>query len=165
MSGGCSQDGPGHMTGLFRNVKGSPLDPVETWPYEGMVSVIEYGTLRDWQPLIRHVTEHPWGKVARKLEQYLGHADDNHVTAYFRTVLHQLRANAEAAERDAVAARVRECIERSGLSAGDFATSIGTSASRLSTYARGSVTPSAALILRMEKQAGLLAHTPTPQGA
>jgi hypothetical protein len=53
----CRSDGKVLMTNLFRNVEGSPLDPVDTWPYEGMVSVIEYSTLRDWRPIVRHLQE------------------------------------------------------------------------------------------------------------
>jgi transcriptional regulator with XRE-family HTH domain len=46
---------------------------------------------------------------------------------------------------------VRHAIESSGLTAADFAASIGTSASRLSTYANGKVIPSAAMLLRIER--------------
>jgi transcriptional regulator with XRE-family HTH domain len=59
----------------------------------------------------------------------------------------------EASEREAVATEIAELIEASGLSRGDFATRIGTSASRLSTYATDKVTPSAALLVRMRRAA------------
>ena len=45
-------------------------------------------------------------------------------------------------------------IERSGLTAAQFAEVAGTSASRLSTYATGRVTPSAAMLVRIERLAG-----------
>lgn len=41
----------------------------------------------------------------------------------------------------------------SGLSRAEFASRVGTSASRLSTYVSGRVTPSAALLLRMRRVA------------
>jgi transcriptional regulator with XRE-family HTH domain len=44
---------------------------------------------------------------------------------------------------------LQRLIEESGLSRREFASHIGTSTSRLSTYATGKVTPSAALMLRM----------------
>ena len=51
------------------------------------------------------------------------------------------------------AARVRAAVDRSGLTNAQFAELVGTSASRLSTYLSGKVTPSAALLLRMERAA------------
>jgi transcriptional regulator with XRE-family HTH domain len=41
----------------------------------------------------------------------------------------------------------------SGLSRAEFAARIGTSPSRLSTYATGKVVPSAAMLVRMRRQA------------
>ena len=53
-----------------------------------------------------------------------------------------------------VAARVRAALDRAGTTKGEFAASVGTSASRLSTYLNGKVTPSAALLVRIERIAG-----------
>ena len=64
-------------------------------------------------------------------------------TRLFRLVLDDARRQEDQADRAEAAARVRTCIARSGLTAAAFAREIGTSASRLSTYARGTVTPSA----------------------
>jgi transcriptional regulator with XRE-family HTH domain len=63
------------------------------------------------------------------------------------------RSSAEAKEREEVAAEVGRLIKMSGLSRAEFASRIGTSPSRLSTYATGKVTPSAALMLRMARAA------------
>lgn len=52
-----------------------------------------------------------------------------------------------------MARRVREAVARSGLTKAAFARRIGTSPSRLSTYLAGTVTPSAALAVRMERMA------------
>jgi len=65
-------------------------------------------------------------------------------------VIARVRELAEAQERAEVARRVRLAIDQSGLTAAEFASHIGTSASRLSTYANGRVIPSAALLLRIE---------------
>jgi transcriptional regulator with XRE-family HTH domain len=59
------------------------------------------------------------------------------------------RDKAEEEERETVAAEVTGLIATSGLSRAEFASRIGTSSSRLSTYATGKVTPSAALMVRM----------------
>jgi transcriptional regulator with XRE-family HTH domain len=70
-----------------------------------------------------------------------------------RELIAAARRDAETADRAQVAAEVRTLIEESGLSRADFAAAIGSSASRLSTYATGRVTPSAALLLRMRRVA------------
>ena len=49
--------------------------------------------------------------------------------------------------------RVRRMISRSELSRAEFASRIGTSTSRLSTYTTGKVLPSAALMIRMDRVA------------
>jgi hypothetical protein len=35
----------------FRNIAASPSDPVETWPFEGILAAVERGTLPDWRRL------------------------------------------------------------------------------------------------------------------
>ena len=61
---------------------------------------------------------------------------------------------ADAAEKAEVADRVRSAIDRSRLTNAQFAGEVGTSASRLSTYATGSVTPSASMLIRIERSCG-----------
>lgn len=141
------------MNNLFRNVEGNPSDPVHTWPYEGMVSVIERGNILDWGPLIEFVRKDPWGRVARNLEIYLGYSDLADVSAFFRLVLDDARERVETSERKEVQEIVGSSWRRSGLSRKDFAKAIGTSPSRLSTYMSGSVIPSAAMVVRMQRVA------------
>jgi transcriptional regulator with XRE-family HTH domain len=69
------------------------------------------------------------------------------------TVLSRAREQAEADERAAVAAEITEAVKRSGMSRAGFASRIGTSASRLSTYTSGKVTPSATLLFRIRRVA------------
>jgi hypothetical protein len=145
---------------LFLRVTGSPDDPVSTWPYEGMVSVIERGNILDWRPLIRHLREDPWGPVSKKLERYLAYAEEEDVVAFFRLVILSAREKAEAKEREEVSRRVRQAKGKSGLTSTEFAARIGTSASRFSTYLNGLVMPSAALLFRMENISSLPHHTP-----
>ena len=141
------------MTVAFRNVDASPTDPVATWPYEGMVAVIERGLLADWQPLVVEIRLRPWGATARRVEAYLGYAEPSSATRLLELLLERARIDAERGERAEVAARVRAAVEASGLTAAAFAAAIGTSPSRLSTYATGRVVPSATLLVRMERVA------------
>ena len=71
--------------------------------------------------------------------------------ATLRLAAARARDAAEADERRQVAEQVRSLIVSSGLTRSQFAMQIGTSASRLSTYATGKVTPSATLLLRMQR--------------
>lgn len=141
------------MTVAFRNVDASPGDPVDTWPVEAIVTVIERGLVADWRPLLREIRDRPRGHVARVVDAYLERADVDGATRLFRLVLDDARRGEDDADRTEAASRVRSCIEASGLTAARFADEIGTSASRLSTYATGRVTPSAALLVRMERVA------------
>ncbi len=142
------------MTLAFRNVDASPADPVATWPFEGLVIAIERGLVPDWQPLIAELRQHPWGATARRVEAYLGFAEPSPTARLFTLLLERVRADAEAGERAEVAARVRGAIVASGLTAAAFAAEVGTSASRLSTYATGRVVPSAAMLVRIERRGG-----------
>lgn len=53
-----------------------------------------------------------------------------------------------------MAEEVRRLVDVSGLSLTEFASRMGTSVSRLSTYRSGRVTPSAALMTRMRRVSG-----------
>lgn len=134
----------------FRNVDAAPSDPVSTWPYEALVTAIERGLVPDWQPIFDVLKQDPWGPVSRKIERYVSYAPANGITTLFTLAIERARRNSEKAERAEVSAQVRLAIATSGLTAAQFAEQIGTSASRLSTYAKGSVTPSAHLLLRMQ---------------
>lgn len=138
----------------FRNVEGSPDLPVDRWPYEAIVATIERGTLRDWLPILRAIRAAPWGSVARQVEEYLGYASPYGVAPLLRRAIASARAEQEESERDEVAGRVRAAVARSGLGQRDFASAIGTSRSRLSTYCSGTVMPSAALLVRIERMSG-----------
>lgn len=141
------------MAVTFRNVQASPDEPVTTWPTEAVQAALERGDLTDWRRLAAEIRRDPWGPVARRVEEVLGHSRPYGVADVMELVVSRARADAEERERAAVAAQVREAIDRSGLSRAAFASRIGTSPSRLSTYATGRVTPSAALLLRIQQVA------------
>lgn len=135
----------------FRNVDASPTDDVRTWPYEALVIVIDRGLVSDWKPVLAEIRRSPWGRVARRVERYLAYREPDGVSELFSLAIARARADAERDDRREGAARVREAVARSGLTNARFAEMVGTSASRLSTYASGKVTPSAAMLLRIER--------------
>jgi len=135
----------------FRNVDASFDDDVRTWPYEALATVVDRGLVPDWQPLLAEIRRSPWGAVARRVERHLSYREPDGVGTLFALAIERARSQVEQADREQVAARVRAAIERSGLTRSQFASLVGTSASRLSTYASGRVTPSAALLVRFER--------------
>lgn len=134
----------------FRNVDASPDDDINTWPYEALVTAIERGLVPDWQPVFAEIRRNPWGTAARRVTQIASDTDDEAVGTLFSRAVTHARSTAQASERAELAQRVRAAIAASGLSAAEFAAQVGTSASRLSTYATGRVTPSAAMLVRIE---------------
>ena len=141
------------MAVVFRNVEASPTDDVRTWPYEALVITIDRGLVEDWQPVFAELRRAPWGNVARRVERYLSYREPDGVSTLFRLAIEHARAARESADRAEVAARVRDAVTRSGLSKAAFAELVGTSPSRLSTYLSGKVTPSAAMLVRIENAA------------
>ena len=141
------------MAITFRNVDASPSDDVRTWPYEALVTVIDRGLVQDWQPVFAELRRAPWGKVARRVERYLSYREPDGASALFALAIERARADAERADRSEVASRIRRAVSGSGLTRGAFARLVGTSASRLSTYCSGKVTPSAAMLMRIERTA------------
>lgn len=154
----------------FRNVDLSPTDPVSTWPLEAIQTALERGGLSDWRRLAKAVMAQPWGPVPRRIEEVLRYSRPYGVAELMERIIGRARSDAEQAERDAVALEIGRLVETSGLSRTDFASRIGTSPSRLSTYANGKVMPSAALMVRMravttDVRAGrALLAMPTPEG-
>ena len=142
------------MSTPIRHVEVDPDASLDDWPYEALVTLIERGTVRDWARITGRVRDDPWGPVARQVEDYLGYAESSGVTALLGRAVGSARTQAEMAERAAVADEVAHLVARSGLSAGEFALRLGTSASRLSTYRSGKVVPSATLLLRMRRVSG-----------
>ena len=137
----------------FRNVNTSPSDPVSEWPLEAIQTALERGGLEHWRRLASEVWPDPWGPVSRRLEEVLTYSRPYGVAPAMERAIARARETAEAAEREAVAAEVNRLVRESELSRAEFASRIGTSPSRLSTYATGKVTPSASLLVRMRRVA------------
>lgn len=98
----------------------------------------------------------PYGTVARLLEdEVIDAVSHEGERELFRQVLLRARHRWEQDARAEVANRLRSLLLRSGLTQRDFAAQLGTSASRLSTYLNGKVTPGADLLVRAERLGGV----------
>jgi DNA-binding transcriptional regulator YiaG len=137
----------------FRNIEASPDDPVETWPFEGILTAVERGTLPDWRRLAAAIRADPWGPVARQVLEAVRLSRPYGTAELLEGVVTSARERAIDSEREEVTSEVRALVARSGLSRQDFAERIGTSRSRLSTYMTGKVVPSSTLIVRMRRAA------------
>jgi DNA-binding transcriptional regulator YiaG len=135
----------------FRNITASPDDPVDTWPFEGILAAVERGNLPDWRRLAAVIRADPWGPVAQQVLEAVRLSRPYGTAELLEGVVHRARKLAADSEREDVAAEVRSLVGRSGLSKQDFAERIGTSRSRLSTYTSGKVIPSATLMVRMRR--------------
>jgi len=136
----------------FRNINATPDDPVEQWGFEGLLAAIERGRMRLWDRIAAEIRRQPYGTVARLLEEEvigaISHAGEREL---FRQVLARMQRRSQQDAKAEVANRLRSLLARSGLSQRDFAAQLGTSASRLSTYLSGKVTPGADLLVRAER--------------
>jgi len=137
----------------FRNIDASPDDPVETWPFEGILAAIERGTLPDWRRLATAIRADPWGPVAHQVLEAIHFSHPYGTTELLEGVVTHARKLATESERADVASEVQALVARSGMSKQNFAERIGTSRSRLSTYISGKVVPSATLMVRMRRVA------------
>jgi predicted XRE-type DNA-binding protein len=146
----------------FRNVTASPDDPVQTWPFEGILAAVERGTLPDWRRLAKVIQADPWGPVAQQVLEAVRLSHPYGTTELLEGVVSHARKLAGDSERSEVAAEVGRLVGGSGLSQRDFADRIGTSRSRLSTYMSGKVVPSAALMVRMRRVARYRAAETVP---
>lgn len=135
----------------FRNVTTDPSEPVADWPTEAVQAALERGDLGDWHRLTVEIDRDPWGRTARQVEEVLSHTRPYGIADVMETVITRARAQAERGEREAVASELRRAVERSGLTRAAFASRIGTSPSRLSTYLSGKVIPSASLMVRVRR--------------
>jgi DNA-binding transcriptional regulator YiaG len=146
------------MALAFRNIDASPDDPVSEWHLEGIQTVLERGDLSHWRRIASEVRSEPWGQVAQELSEVLGYSRPYGVADLMEGALRAARSDGERQERVEVAAEINGLVQASGLSRQEFAARIGTSASRLSTYANGKVVPSATLMIRMRQVAQRQAH-------
>ncbi|WP_418062677.1 helix-turn-helix domain-containing protein [Pimelobacter simplex] len=187
-TGDGSGDGTGSGTGegdevvagcleLGRELLFQPIDPQpvgvavdEVVPIDSadeLVTLLEQGSLVEWRRHLQRLATSPWGPYAESISELADAADRPAI----HTVLAWCRAWGHDREREQIARHVQHLVAVSGVSQRQFAARIGTSPSRLSSYIRGSVTPSAALFLRIQRASRALqvpaaaGPAPTSQGA
>ncbi len=125
----------------------TPEEVIQTW---------DHGGLRAWRGQIAILASNPWAPYGNELKELAlaaerpapVHAIDEAVKVY--------RSRFERRERELVAREIRQLVAMSGLSQREFAAMAGTSASRLSTYVNGLVTPSATMMVRIRRVSDLV---------
>lgn len=141
------------MALAFRNVGVSVTDRVDTWPSEAVHTALQRGGLAHWRRLSAAIDADPWGPVARRVEEAVAADPPYGVGPLMTELIATARDRVERSERADVAREIARLVADSGLTCAQFAGRIGTSGPRLSTYLAGTVTPSAALIVRMRRLA------------
>lgn len=150
------------MTLAFRNVDVDVTDPVSSWPQEALQAALERGGLTDWRRIAAEIRDWPWGRVARGVEEILTYSRPYGVAELMERAIEAARQQAARSEVEEVAGRIRALREASGLTVGEFASIVGTSRPRMSTYLSGKVVPSAAMLIRMERAARLSSTSNVP---
>lgn len=106
-----------------------------------------------WRRLVAAAVAEPW---AGRADEHLALLDPERCPREvdsIRALVAAARRIAEEDERRAVADHIRATVGGTGLTQRQFAALVGTSPSRLSSYVTGSVTPSAAMLLRINRTA------------
>ncbi len=145
---------------LFRNIEFDADAPVDQWPAEAVTTALERGSLRHWRAIAQVVRNDPWGPLARIVEQAVDATSPYGVGPGMLRIVAGARQEQDRADKAEVARELSALVERSGLTARQSAEVLGTSASRMSTYLSGKVTPSAAFLVRARR---LLSRVPTSQ--
>lgn len=118
--------------------------------------LLDHGSITDWRAQLSAVAASPWGPYADQLLALAQSSDRPSALAAVAGSVEQCQEWCRERERDQVAREIRHLVAVSGASQREFASRIGTSPSRLSTYVRGSVTPSAAMLLRIQRASRML---------
>ena len=122
----------------FRNVDADPTAPPGTWPFEAKVIAVERGTLSDYARIVEASLADPATRTAfLQACEILGDRDGAAVVRL------ALEGQSRQDQQLLAAIEMQLAVERAGLTVREAAERIGTSASRLSTYLSGTVTPGA----------------------
>jgi len=138
------------MTGVDVTQPGTPVRTVED---AAALFSFGAGDLRGWRGQAALLAANPWAPYAADLQHLLEQAGMTVAAQRIEDITQVYRRRLEKHERLQVAQFIRKAVEESGLLQREFAQLVGTSASRLSTYMNGGVTPSAAMLLRIRRVA------------
>lgn len=125
--------------------------PVEFWPTAAIRAALENGDITVWKRIVVALKRDPYGRTARQVEEVLDGSRPYGISKALAEVLARTRAHLDATERSEVARHVRLLIDRSGLAEAEFASRIGVRADELADYLSATVSPSAALMIRMRR--------------
>jgi hypothetical protein len=124
---------------------------VEFWPTSAIRSALQGGDIDTWKRIAAALKRDPYGRTARQVEEVLEGTRPYGISKALWEVLERARAHLEANERAEVARHVRLLIDRSGLGEEEFASRIGVAPEDLAAYLDGSLSPSAALMIRIRR--------------
>lgn len=127
----------------------SPAPGVET--VEEFLDIAENGSITEWRHLMRLVRESAWSPHAVRLAELAAEAGHAHAASVIAALIDLSREQQHQAERDTVAREIGRLVALSGVPQAEFAEWMGTTPDHLSTYASGTVTPSAAVMLRISR--------------
>ena len=150
------------MSPSLRNVDVSPDLPLDEWPMEALLTLVERGSLSDWRRIAVSIDDLPWGSIARNIDVITSWGEHPGVDDILRERLDSARTRAVLAGRRRYADRIRMLRHTTGLSMREFAAEVGTSASRLSDYEHAKVSPTTDVLARIEAVAERLG-APIPQ--
>lgn len=124
--------------------------PLLTTP-EDVARVWDHGGIRAWRGQVAIIASNPWAPYGSELKELALAADRPFPVYAIEEAVRVYRSRFERRERELVAREIRRLVAISGLSQREFAAMAGTSASRLSTYVNGLVTPSATMMVRIRR--------------
>ncbi|MDZ5622469.1 helix-turn-helix domain-containing protein [Nocardioides bizhenqiangii] len=118
-----------------------------------LMDLIHHGNARRWRAALLPLIDSPWGPYGTHILRLVKEAELDVIAEVLEECRKVYRHRQEQRERDAIAREIRRLVAISGLTQRQFASLIGTSPSRLSTYVNGRVIPSAAMLLRIRRVA------------
>jgi DNA-binding transcriptional regulator YiaG len=125
----------------------TPEEVIQTW---------DHGGIRAWRSQVAIIASNPWAPYGNELIELALAAGRPAPVHAIEEAVKVYRARFERRERELVAREIRQLVAMSGLSQREFAAMAGTSASRLSTYVNGLVTPSATMMVRIRRVSELV---------
>jgi len=146
------------MALAFRNLTITPDAPVSEWPTKAVQAALNEAISRTGSGSLPKSGPIPGaGPHGKSKRCSVTHAHMASPRPWMRPCLAPVNEPKQASVRRSPS-EIREAVKRSGLSRAEFASQVGTSASRLSTYVSGKVTPSATLMLRIRRVADRQSH-------
>jgi len=141
------------------------IDPANRAPMPGSPEelrlIVERRGADGWRRILGNVAQRPWGLGPMHLADLARDAGLEAAARAVERCAEVYRERIDTADRRAVAREIRRLVAVSGCSQREFASRVGTSAPRLSTYVTGGVTPSAAMMLRITRASSVLAERRT----